>query len=152
MRPLSGNCVLLLHVVHPNSPGKNQRKRAEETHGTLQRHRESVVRVNRNVALAQQTVPVLDKRPGIVHGQHLHGVRRRRRIHWNHNFLLSTQIGGLKRFHQKCRRIRRLFALLVVLDVVFKFSPRSVHGLVLRVAQFDGDFRRRDRQAGPFDR
>jgi hypothetical protein len=24
--------------------------------------------------------------------------------------------------------------------------------LVLRVAQFDGDFRRRDRQAGPFDR
>ena len=50
------------------------------------------------------------------------------------------------------RRIRRLFALLVVLDVVFKFSPRSVHGLVLRVAQFDGDFRRRDRQVGPFDR
>jgi hypothetical protein len=66
LRPLGSNCVLLLHVVRPNRRGKNQRKRAEETHGTLQRHRESVVRVNLNVALAQQTVTALEGEKEVV--------------------------------------------------------------------------------------
>ena len=142
LRPLSGNRVLLFHVIEPHAAGDNHRKRAEEAHGALQRHRPSVVRLNLKVALDILSVPVLDERPVRIHGQHLHGVRRRRRVHRNHNFFAATQRGGVKRIHQILCRICGLFAPFVVRDVIFILSPRAVHDLVRRVAQLDADFRR----------
>ena len=142
LRPLSGNRVLLSQVIEPHAAGDNHRKRAEEAHGTLQRHRPSVVRLNLKVALDILSVPVLDERPVRIHGQHLHGVCRRRRVHRNHNFFAATQRGGVKRIHQILCRICGLFAPFVVRDVIFILSPRAVHGLVRRVAQLDADFRR----------
>ena len=142
LRPLSGNRVLLFHVIEPHAAGDNHRKRAEEAHGALQRHRPSVVRLNLKVALDILSVPVLDERPVRIHGQHLHGVRRRRRVYRNHNFFAATQRGGVKRIHQILCRICGLFAPFVVLDVIFILSPRAVHDLVRRVAQLDADFRR----------
>ena len=140
--PLSGNRVLLFHVIEPHAAGDNHRKRAEEAHGALQRHRPSVVRLNLKVALDILSVPVLDERPVRIHGQHLHGVRRRRRVHRNLNFFAVSQRGGVKRIHQILCRICGLFAPFVVLDVIFILSPRAVHDLVRRVAQLDADFRR----------